>query len=180
MLLSFCMAKDFSFDQFDTDTRGVTDTSKLIETYREYMDASPSRTVIEMVEDIWVVLDENSLKSHLTKMTIQYPKDARYYYLLGRIDEDPTQVVELSRKAIKNNRRGFHNYEMLLKTYNKYFFGTETLSVTKIAYFQEHLKKDKNLCRDLLRMDPYNRVGIAFDTNYTKYKAEQKANKKKK
>ncbi|MBN2829590.1 MAG: hypothetical protein JXR56_04655 [Candidatus Cloacimonetes bacterium] len=180
LLVSFCVAKDYTFDEFDTDTRGVSDQTKLIEVYRDYLDNSQELSVIEMVEDIWKVMDENGLISHLNKMSMQFSRDSRYFYLLGRIETEPTKKIDLARTAIKNDRQAVHCYEMMLKTYNEYYFGTETLSVSQIEYMVNNLKKDRGFCKDLLNIDPYNRVGIAFDTNYSKYLNEQKEAKKKK
>jgi hypothetical protein len=180
LLVTFCFAKEYTFEQLDTETRGVEDQAKLIAVYRDYIDNSTELKVLEMVEDIWKVADENGLISHLNKMALQKPRESRYAYLLGRLETDPIKKIDYARQATKNDRQAIHCYEMLLTTYNTYFFGTETLSVSQIEYMATNIKKDKNFCRDLLNIDPYNRVGIAFDTNYTKYTTEQKLNKKKK
>ncbi len=179
LLTTLCFSLGYSYDDFDTATRGVTDTEKLVETYRDYIENSNDLNVLEMVEDVWLVIDEASLRSHLTKMSMRHPNDSRYYYLLGRIEKDPVNKISYARKTIKNDRKAIYGYEMMLKTYNDYFFGNETLNPQQIEILSISLKKDKNYGRDLLRYDAYNRIGIAFDTNYTQYTAEKKASKKK-
>ncbi len=180
LLSTLCFSLGYSYDDFDTVTRGVTDTSKLIETYRDFIENANDLEVLKMVEDVWMVMDEASLRSHLTKMSMKYPKDSLYYFLLGRIEKDPVSKISYARKTIKNDRRAIHGYEMMLKTYNDYFFGNETLSPNQIQSLSISIKKDKRYGRELLRQDMYNRIGIAFDTNYVKYKAELKAAKKRK
>jgi hypothetical protein len=47
LLVTFCFAKEYTFEQLDTETRGVEDQAKLIAVYRDYIDNSTELKVLD-------------------------------------------------------------------------------------------------------------------------------------